>query len=77
MFTLCDPEEVDMVGGAGMEKRLFKFNEGDGKQVRNMSQGQEDRFLEVRVCRANVKVRVPRKIETVDKLKLPASSGIE
>jgi hypothetical protein len=64
MFGLFDTGKDQMVGGAGMEKRVFKFSEQDWRVVGDLGADKEtDRLVEVRVCRGNVKIRVPRKPE--------------
>jgi hypothetical protein len=68
MFGLFDTGKDDMVvGGAGMEKRVFKFGgpgEEDWKVVGDLSaDGEKHRFVEVRVCRANMKMRIPRETD--------------
>jgi hypothetical protein len=68
MFGLFDTGTDEMVvGGAGMEKRVFKFGqpgEEDWRVVGDLSaDGNENRYVEVRVCRANMKMRIPRELE--------------
>jgi hypothetical protein len=65
MFGLFDTGLDDMVvGGAGMEKRVFKFGspgQEDWRVVGDLrADGEKHRFVEVRVCRANMKMRTPR-----------------
>ena len=58
MFGLFDTDEPTE-GGKGLEKRVFQFGPADSRVVGNLSgDKEEDRFLEVRVCRASVKRRV-------------------
>jgi len=58
MFGLFDTNEP-AEGGNAFEKRVFRFGPADNRVVGNLSgDKEEDRFLEVRVCRANVKKRV-------------------
>ncbi|KIW01117.1 uncharacterized protein PV09_07405 [Verruconis gallopava] len=54
-FTLFKKDVNDVVGGAGMEKRVFQF--GDVLPAHD-----EERCIEVRVCRANKKLRIPRQL---------------
>ena len=57
MFGLFDTNEP--VEGGTLEKRVFRFGPADSRVVGNLSgDKEEDRLLEVRVCRANVKKRV-------------------
>lgn len=68
MFGLFDTGKDEMVvGGAGMEKRVFKFGqpgEEDWRVVGDLcADGEENRHVEVRVCRANMKMRIPRELE--------------
>jgi hypothetical protein len=68
MFGLFDTGKDDMVvGGAGMEKRVFKFG-GTGEEswrvVGDLSaDGEKNRYVEVKVCRADMKMRVPRQMD--------------
>lgn len=69
MFGLFDTGKDGLViGGAGMEKRVFKFGEPgeeDWRVVGDLNKdGDEDRHIEVRVCGANMKMRVPREMQT-------------
>lgn len=78
MFSLYGAEQDDAAGGAGMQKMCFHFS----KQDRN-SQGEEapefteerERCIEVKVCRANVKIRVPRDLPKYEEI--PELSGFE
>jgi hypothetical protein len=67
MFGLFDTGKDDMVvGGAGMEKRIFKFGhpgKEDWRVVGDLSaDGDMNRFVEVRVFRASMKMRIPRQM---------------
>lgn len=58
MFGLFDTNET-VEGSKVLEKRVFRFGPADSRVVGNLSGDKdEDRFLEVRVCRANVRKRV-------------------
>jgi hypothetical protein len=83
MFSLYDTGQNNTVGGAGMEKRFFHFSkqkndahveDSPDKQISDTGVEQE-RCVEVRVCRANVKVRTPRELQKCEEL--PKGSGIE
>jgi hypothetical protein len=83
MFSLHDSEQHNVVASAGMEKRFFHFSkkkdeateeESPDKQMSRHNTEQEH-CVEVRVCRANVKIRTSRELQ---KFKgLPGSCGIE
>ncbi|KAE9988384.1 hypothetical protein EG328_011144 [Venturia inaequalis] len=63
MFSLYDAQQVDAVGGAGMQKMCFHFSKQDEDGLEEQPTeltGEQERCIEVKICRANVKVRVPR-----------------
>jgi hypothetical protein len=67
MFGLYETGLDDIVvGGAGMEKRVFKFGRPDQEDLKVVGDlrvdWEKDRFVEVRVCRANMKMRIPREM---------------
>ncbi|KAF2433244.1 hypothetical protein EJ08DRAFT_677104 [Tothia fuscella] len=73
MFGLFDTgKDAMVVGGEGMEKRVFKFGrpgDEDWRVVGDLSgDGDTNRYVEVRICRANLKMRIPRELETFGSL---------
>jgi hypothetical protein len=75
MFGLYDSGKENTVGGAGMEKRFFKFKEEESPVQEGQNGGEQERCIELRVCRANVKIRAPREMERLEAL--PENSGVE
>ncbi|QDS74036.1 hypothetical protein FKW77_009083 [Venturia effusa] len=78
MFSLYDAEQGDAVGGAGMQKMCFHFSkrDEDGREEQASEfTGDQERCVEVRVCRANVKIRVPRNLPKYEGL--PDLPGFE
>ncbi|TID24011.1 hypothetical protein E2P81_ATG02319 [Venturia nashicola] len=63
MFSLYDAEQDDAAGGAGMQKMCFHFSKPDedgvGEQAPEFT-GEQERCIEVKICRANLRIRVPR-----------------
>lgn len=65
-FGLFDSgkKHVKMVGGGGMQKSVFQFGDHDWGVAGDLNgEGMDARCVEVKVYRANKKVRIPRRIE--------------
>jgi hypothetical protein len=83
MFSLYDAGQEDAIGGAGMQKMCFHFHKHMDESSEEDSPDKEasqlpieqERCVEVRVCRANIKIRTPRALGKCEQL--PESSGIE
>lgn len=78
VFSLYDAEQDGAAGGAGMQKMCFHFSKQDEDGLDEQASeytGEQERCVEVKVCRANVKIRVPRDLPRYEKL--PDLPGFE